>query len=234
MTSNRLRVDELEFEVRESDQRKTLEIIIERDGSLAIACPTNVSQDRLHDFIHKKLVWIYTKLGEKEEQESAPTRKEYVNGEGFYYLGKHYRLKIVPNHIQTPPLRLYQGRFQLRRDAVTDAREHFISWYQSHIIPIVQKKIENYKTRVGASPTAIHVRDLGYRWGSTDQRGHIYFHWRVAMLPQQMIAYIIVHEMVHLLESKHSPTFWERIERIIPEYQERKHWLALKGGRYDM
>jgi predicted metal-dependent hydrolase len=229
-----LQVEDLQFEVRESPARETLEIMLDRDGSLVLACPARASEQDRIDFIQKKLVWVYTKLEQKEEHEPLGLPKEYVNGEGFYYLGRHYRLKIIPPVSQKPPLRLYHGRFQLRQDEHSRARENFITWYRSHLEPILQRKVAQYRHRVEAVPQAFHVRDLGYRWGSTDKRGHLYFHWRAAMLPIEMIEYIVVHEMVHLVEAKHSPAFWERVERIIPDYRDKKHWLALKGGRYDL
>ena len=234
MTPSQMRVEDLEFEVRESAQRATLAITIDRDGGLILACPPNIPEEERKAFIQEKLVWIYTKLQEKAKLATATVTKEYVNGEGFYYLGKDYRLKIVPADSQKFSLRLYRGRFQLGRDAQPEARQHFIDWYQDHIAPILQRKVEQYTERVGTTPQTIHVRDLGYRWGSTDKRGHLYFHWRVALLPVQMLEYIVVHELVHLVESKHTPAFWERVERIIPDYREKKKWLALKGGRYDL
>ena len=62
----------------------------------------------------------------------------------------------------------------------------------------------------------------------------LYFHWRVAMLPTTLIEYIVAHEMVHQLERRHSAAFWERLERIIPDYRERSRWLAEHGAEYDL
>jgi hypothetical protein len=229
-----LHVDDLTFEIRESDRRATLEIIVERDGRLALATPPDVPREDLEAFVTENLVWIYTKLEAKAQQARPHRRKTYVTGEGFPYLGRHYRLRLVEPEAQRVALRLTQGRFCLRRDAVPDARGHFIDWYTVHLRPVLDRHLAALTDRVGARPNRIHVRDLGYRWGSTDRHGHLYIHWRVAMLPQRMIRYIVAHELVHLRERAHTAEFWARLRRIIPEYEELRQWLADEGGTYDL
>lgn len=229
-----LTVDDLTFEVRESDRRETLELIVERDGSLALATPPDVPPEDLEAFVADNLVWVYTRLEEKARQAQRRGRKEYVTGEGFPYLGRHYRLRLVEPDAQQAPLRLYQGRFHLRRDAVPEARGHFIHWYTVRLRPVLDRHIAALRDRVGARPNEVHVRDLGFRWGSADRRGHLYFHWRVVMLPQEMIRYLVAHELVHLRERYHTNAFWERLARIVPDYDARRQWLADEGGAYDL
>lgn len=225
---------DLTFELRESAQRRTLEIIVERDGDLVLATPPGVPAETLEQFIHENLVWVFTKLAEKEAQARPKSRREFVSGEGFYYLGRSYRLKVVDGMDGQSPLRLYRSRFELRRHAVPQAREHFIQWYAIHLRPVLDQHIAELVRRVGAEPLEIHIRDLGYRWGSRGRRRHVYFHWRVAMLPRRMIEYVVAHELIHLLERSHSPSFWERLERVIPDCVDHQHWLRQYGGMYDL
>ena len=145
-----------------------------------------------------------------------------------------YNLKLVEREAQRAPLRLYQGRFCLRRDARPYAREHFIRWYTLHLRPLLDRLLPQFVDRVGAAPREVHIQDLGYRWGSRGKRGHVYFHWRVAMLPYGMITYVVAHELVHLVERDHSDAFWTRLGRLIPDYEERRRWLRDEGGRYDL
>jgi hypothetical protein len=229
-----LQFDDLTFEIRESDRRATIEIIVERDGSLALATPPDVPREALEAFVADHLVWVYTKLEAKAQQARPHRRKAYVTGEGFPYLGRHYRLRRVEPDAQRVPLRLTQGRFCLRRDAVPAARDHFITWYTVHLRPVLDRHLAALTDRVGAKPRKVHVRDLGYRWGSTDRHGHIYVHWRVAMLPQRMIRYVVAHELVHLRERAHTGAFWARLARVEPEYADLRQWLADEGGAYDL
>ena len=161
-------------------------------------------------------------------------RKEYVSGEGFFYLGRSYRLRIVAGQAGSPPLQLHRGWFELQQDLVSEARGHFIRWYTSRLRPVLQRTVARFTGRVDEGPVNLHVQDMGYRWDSTDRRGHLYFHWRVAMLPFPMIEYVAAHELTHLTEREHAERFWQRLERLVPDYQERRRWLELEGARYDL
>ena len=225
--------DDLTFHIRESERRETLEITVERDGGLTLATPLDVPRGDLEAFVQEHLVWVYTKLEEKAAQ-ARRQPKEYVQGEGFYYLGRSYRLRLVAPETQRVPLRLFQSRFELRRDEVLHGREHFIRWYTLHLRPRLDRMVPSLAERVGAAPRGVTIQDLGYRWGSRGKGQQLYFHWRLAMLPREMIEYVVAHELVHLEERSHSAAFWERLARLLPDYEERRRWLREEGARYDL
>ena len=102
-----------------------------------------------------------------------------------------------------------------------------------HLRSILDSQITTFVNRVGASPRSVQVRELGYRWGSCGHKGNLYFHWRVAMLPRMMIEYVVVHELMHLIEPHHTNAFWDRVERILSDWCDRKQWLAQNGASYD-
>lgn len=224
-----LAVDDLTFEVRESSRRKTLEIIVDRDGQLIIAAPTGTDTQHLRDFVLEKRLWIYQKLTEKAERRRQLPRKEYINGEGFLYLGRSYRLKRVANHGQKAPLKLIAGYFQLREDALPNARAHFIRWYSARANDWFTARVKEQTRRMGVKPTGVKVQDLGYRWGSCGKGDQLYFHWKTILLPRHIAEYVVVHELVHLHEPHHTPAFWRRLERAMPDYEQRKDWLAQNG-----
>jgi predicted metal-dependent hydrolase len=224
-----LAVDDLTFEVRESRRRKTLQITVDRDGELVIAAPADTDEQVLHDFVIEKRTWIYRKLAEKAERRRRLPGKEYVNGEGFLYLGRSYRLKRVPNDAQDVSLKLVAGRFQLREDALNDAREHFVRWYTDRATDWLTAKVKEHAQRMGVEPAGLKVQDLGYRWGSCGKDSRVYFHWKAILLPRHIAEYVVVHELVHLREPHHTPTFWRCLERAMPDYEQRKSWLARHG-----
>ncbi|MFU8807002.1 MAG: YgjP-like metallopeptidase domain-containing protein, partial [Bradymonadaceae bacterium] len=118
----KLTVDDLEFELRRSGSRKTLEITIDRGGALLLSAPPGVETSVLEDFVREKRFWIYTKLAEKDALSHPVVSKEFVTGEGFMYLGRNYRLLLVDE--QDRALKLEAGRFKLRRNQVGLARIH--------------------------------------------------------------------------------------------------------------
>ncbi|KXS38100.1 MAG: hypothetical protein AWU55_1759 [Halomonadaceae bacterium T82-2] len=224
-----LDVDDLTLEVRESSRRKTLEITVDRDGELVIAAPTGTDEQLLRNFVLEKRLWIYQKLAQKAERRRQLPRKEYVNGEGFLYLGRSYRLKRVAPDIQGVPLKLAAGRFQLREDALPDAREHFVHWYSARAGDWLAAKVREHARRMGLEAAGVKVQDLGYRWGSCGKANRVYFHWKTILLPRHIAEYVVVHELVHLYEPHHTPAFWRRLERAMPDYEQRKAWLARHG-----
>ena len=223
----RLQVDDLQFLVRHSARRRTMQITVERDGELVLSAPPKVDEAALRAFVLEKRFWIYTKLAEKDRLQRRVPRKEFVGGEGFLYLGRSHRLKLVDE--QDVPLKLAAGRFCLRRDALPAAREHFIRWYSERAKAWLSSRVAEVQSRMEVSPAGVKVQDLGYRWGSCGKGDWLYFHWKTILLPPRIAEYVVVHELAHLHQPHHTPDFWQRVERALPDFERRKIWLAEHG-----
>jgi len=219
---------DLEFEVRRSSRRRSLEIIVDRDGSLLLVAPTSAKRPELEQFVQRKRFWIYTKLAEKDALPPAPARKQYVSGEGFPYLGRKYRLQLVSQ--LDAPVKLEAGRFKMRRSEAVRGRELLVRWYAEHAQPWISQRVERYAGRLGVKAERVTVQELGYRWGSCGKGGRLYFHWKSILLPPRIVEYVVVHELTHLLEPHHTPSFWQRVERSMPDFELRKQWLAEHGA----
>ncbi|MBU1358585.1 MAG: M48 family metallopeptidase [Gammaproteobacteria bacterium] len=220
-------VDDLQLTLRQSARRTTLQITVEREGELVLSAPPGVDAERLRAFVQQKRLWIYTKLAEKDRLQRPVPRKEFVDGEGFLYLGRSHRLKRVER--QDVPLKLAAGRFCLRRDALPSAREHFVRWYTERAKAWLSRRVAEWSGRMDVAPAGVKVQDLGYRWGSCGKGEWLYFHWKSILLPPRMADYVVVHEIAHLHEPHHTPAFWLRVERAMPDYALRKAWLAERG-----
>lgn len=222
-----IQVDDLQFAIRRSSKRRTMQITVERTGQLVLTAPPEVGLDQLRNFIDEKRFWVYTKLAEKERLQRKVPQKEFVAGEGFLYLGRTHRLKIVDD--QNVTLKLVNGRFVLRNDAQHVAREHFIRWYSERARIWLLNRLSDYQTRMEVAPAGVKVQDLGYRWGSCGKGNWLYFHWKTILLPARIAEYVLVHEIAHLHEPHHTPAFWLRVERAMPDYAQRRAWLAEHG-----
>lgn len=222
-----LQVDDLHFVLRPSTRRRTMQITVERDGKLVLSAPHELDEAALRAFVLEKRFWIYTKLAEKERLQRRVPRKEFVGGEGFLYLGRSHRLKLVDE--QDVPLKLAAGRFCLCRDALPAAREHFVRWYSDRAKVWLSSRVAEYQSRMEVSPAGVKVQDLGYRWGSCGKGDWLYFHWKTILLPARIAEYVVLHEIAHLHEPHHTPAFWLRVERAMPDYAQRKAWLAERG-----
>lgn len=225
--SEHLQVDDLRIMVCRSARRRTMQVTVERGGELILSAPLAVDTDRLRAFVLEKRFWIYTKLAGKDRLQRQVPRKQFVGGEGFLYLGRSHRLELVEE--QDVPLKLTGGRFCLRRDALPTAREHFIRWYSKCAKAWLSSRVADYQSRMEVTPAGVKVQDLGYRWGSCGKGDWLYFHWKAILLPARIAEYVVVHEIAHLHERHHTPAFWLRVERAMPDYAQRKAWLAEHG-----
>lgn len=226
---NTLTIDNLQFETRWSQRRRTVEITVDRGGELIVHAPAGLGRAVIETFVRKKRLWISAKLAAKEHLHHN-SMKEFKSGEGFEYLGRSYRLLLVAE--QDAPLKLERGRFRLLRSETDRGREHFARWYTDHAHPWLYHRVEAFANRIGFEPRAVQVRDLGFRWGSYGRNGTLYFHWAVITMPPRIIDYIVVHELVHTLEPYHARNFWKRVERVIPDFEVRKGWLKHNGAYF--
>ena len=124
---NMLAVDDLCFEVRRSAVRRTLEITVDRSGDLILSAPAEASEAILRDFVQRKRMWIYQQLARQETLTREVPNKIFVDGEGFLYLGRNFRLRLVDESIA--PVKLVGGRFVMPRTLASEGREHMIRWY---------------------------------------------------------------------------------------------------------
>lgn len=222
-----LKVNDLCFEVRRSQQRRALEITVDRGGELILSAPPDVADVILRDFVQRKRMWVYKQLARKEALSRTTQHKVFVEGEDFTYLGRTYRLRLVDEC--DVAVKLQGGRFVMPKALASTGREHLIRWYCERARPWLWAKVQDYASRMEVTPAGIRVQDLGYRWGSCGKGALLYFHWKTILLPARIAEYVVVHEMAHLLEQHHTPEFWRRVERAMPDYERRKVWLAVRG-----
>ncbi len=222
-----LTVGDLSFEVRRSARRSSVQITVDRGGELLLSAPETCPTSTLERFVREKRFWVYTKLAQKDALGPPSSSKEFVSGEGFHYLGRSHRLLLVDE--QDVAVKLEQGRFKMRRDVAREGSRHMVDWYKARARPWLAARVERFHGRVGVEPVGITVQDLGYRWGSCGKGGRLFFHWRAILLPPRVVEYVVVHELVHLVEPHHTVEFWRRVERVMPDFEVRRRWLAERG-----
>lgn len=225
-----------EYEVVRS-KRATADIVLERDGRIVVRAPESAADEQIEQIVDAKLYWIYRNLAEWRDLNSTRILREYKSGEGFLYLGRLYRLKLVAE--QAEPLLLKSGRFTLRRDLVESgevelAKRAFREYYAARGYERISKRVEYFAPKVDVKPRGIEVKELGHRWASCSPLGTLSVHWKCMMAPQTMIDYIIVHELCHFHHLDHTAAFWNEVDKVMPNYRERKEWLKVNGAGLDV
>jgi predicted metal-dependent hydrolase len=223
-------IGDLTFAVRQSERRRTVGITVDRDGSLLLHAPAGISEDALAAWAWSKRGWVFRKLAEKHLLLPASPSKEFVTGEGFDYLGRHYRLQLTDD----PPgtgVKLERGRLRMPRTqtGAGDGAEAVMRWYRQRGAIWLPRRIRPWAERMGLRPGDLDIRDLGYRWGSLGKADRLNIHWAAMQLPVSLLDYVIVHELAHIEQPRHTPAFWATVERALPDYDRRRTRLATTG-----
>lgn len=93
----------------------------------------------------------------------------------------------------------------------------------------IEERTAYFAGKMGVSYGRISIRAAKTRWGSCSYEGNLNFHWKLILMPPEVLDYVVVHELAHRKEMNHSKAFWAEVERILPDYQERRKWLKLYG-----
>lgn len=93
----------------------------------------------------------------------------------------------------------------------------------------IGERCDHFSELTGHRPTAVKISSARGRWGSCGIKGTINFTWRLALAPLPVIDYVVVHELIHLVERNHSARFWRRVAQVIPDHQTHRRWLRQNG-----
>ena len=230
-------VRDIKYQLLPGAERQTTDIVIERDGLISVRPPLRMTPEQVDETVLSKRMWIYRNLAEWHDLNAIGVVREWVNGESFLYLGSGYRLLLVND--QDEPLKLKEGRFRLLRSVIDSggkpaAHRAFEAFYGAKGLGRLTKRMTYFAGKVGVSPGAIVIKDIGYRWASCLKNSDLHFHWKCLMAPPTIIDYIVVHELCHLHHRDHSDTFWNEVDKVLPDYRDRKEWLRVRGAELDL
>ncbi len=190
-------------------KRKSIAIQVKFNGAVIVRAPLKISKLEIEQFIYKHKEWIQERV--------SLTNTAAVNSRHYYYLGKPYTLRPDESIAGIT----FEGNF-----LVTNFNaEQIIAWYYGQARILVQPFIAEYMQIFHLTPSAIKINAARKRWGSCSVQGNISFSYRIAMLPESVIQYIVAHELAHLKHHNHSPAFWKLVEQLYPEYKAAHQWL---------
>lgn len=219
-------------------KRKTIGIIIDRNGEVKIHAPYRASNSQICEVVRKKADWIERKVIEIKARNSKLICRQFVGGEKILYLGKEYILQIVEKDSGRSDVIIHEGTVTVyispglsdesRKETIKEA---LIKWYKRHFSEIVKERLENYSLQLKAAPIKVVIKNQKTMWGSCSQKGNINLNWRLVMAPVEIIDYVIVHELCHLKVMNHSKEFWNLVASTLPNFHESKNWLKINGNR---
>jgi len=220
-----------------SSRQKTIELVIGLDSGFTVKAPDSMSKEEVATNLKRKKKWIVINLDKMNEVIRNETRKEFVSGEKFLYMGKHYRMKVITVDEEIVPfLTFTHSKFIAHVSANVPEFDYpriiqplFIEFYHEKAEKIIRQRSRKYLLYFEAKPSLLKVQSLKNKWGSCSKTNQLRFNWRVVMAKMSIIDYIIVHELCHIKFKDHSKAFWSEVQKILPDYEERKEWLRIHG-----
>ncbi|WP_163100229.1 M48 family metallopeptidase [Peribacillus alkalitolerans] len=214
--------------------RTSFGIQIDGYGNVQVLAPKGTSNEHVLRLLESNWDLILQKANEMKDRLQGPMKKVYEHGESFLYLGKtfpiqiHHDPNITQDHIvfEEDKLHIY---VKLHEDEkIKQALKRF---YYKQCKSLVEKSISSYQSHFKTKPRAITISDSKATWGTCDSRLQLTFNWKLAMAPQKVIDYVVVHEMCHMHHLNHDRSFWRLVGKIMPDYKEQERWLELSSWR---
>ena len=214
-------MDTIRIEKVIRSHRRTIALEVTHDATLIVRAPIRVPSGFIEEMIEEKRSWILRKMAEMR-QRPATHIHEYVDGEQFLFLGNPYPLRFMDNDDGTIER---TDMLYVSRNLAPDLRSCLKRWYMHEAGAILRERCAWFSMITGHTPVSIRISDAKQRWGSCTHRGGLSFSWRLVQAPPGIIDYVVVHELVHLVQHDHSRKFWAKVREIMPDYEARRKWL---------
>lgn len=221
----------------EKRKRKTISIQIDTNGDVKVVAPINVNEQYISDIVLKKGKWILETREKVIKKMNEKVIREIKDGSTFLFLGKEYPLQLIYDyslkHMKVS-FNESEGKFVIK--ANTEDKEkikkELEKWYSSKTMEIVLKKIKKHENKFKDKVTEVKVKEQKRRWASCTYKNAILFNWRCSMAREDVVEYIVVHEMCHFDYKNHSKDFWNRVAEIMPDYREKHEYLRKNGMNF--
>ena len=197
-------------------------------GRVRVAAPLSTSDESIRLFVISKMLWI-----KKQEKfflsQPRQTARKYVSGETHYIFGKAYRLRVINSDVGTKLViskKSYIDLYVKSNTTVQQKAKIFENYYRSELRKLIFKIVSKWEKKVGVKTHELKIRKMKTRWGtcnSEDKR--IWLNLELAKKPFHCIDYVLVHELIHLKEKKHSKEFLHLLQNAYPNWQEHKDEL---------
>jgi predicted metal-dependent hydrolase len=197
--------------------RKTVALYV-RDGGVEVRAPLRMTGAEIDRFVESKREWILRQLDKQADLAERKAAFSLDYGSLLPYRGKEYSIRgqdkrrvrfddafIIPADL--PPEQIKHACVQIYRLL---ARRDLI------------EKVIEYAAKMGVNPSNVRINDARTRWGSCSSKHSLNFSWRIVMADDDVIDYLVVHELAHIKELNHSARFWATVGGILPDYKERQ------------
>ena len=225
--ASRIKLGDLVVDVVLKDIKNVHLSVYPPNGKVRISAPKRMSLDTIRLFAISRLAWIRQQQKKLREQERESPR-EYVERESHYVWGKRYLL-AVDERDGAPSIELTHRRMILRvRPGTTEQKREAIvdDWYRDQIKHAARPLLDKWQSRIGVEAERFFVQRMKTKWGSCNHRSRaIRLNSELAKKPPECLEYIVVHELIHLLEPTHNSRFVALMDRFMPKWNFHRDML---------
>jgi len=222
-----LRINNIEIEVQKKKIKNLHLVVLPPFGRVRVSAPQDMNEDTIRMFVITQISWI-RKQQEKFKNQPRQSEREYVSGESVYLWGKRYRLEVVySNQCNDVQVKGERVILQVREASTTNQRANILNaWYREHIKKEIPPLLEKWQTMIGVEISDWGVKNMKTRWGSCNAKvKRIWLNLQLAKKYPQCLEYVVVHELVHLLEKKHNKVFVAYMDQFLSDWRTTKDEL---------
>lgn len=211
-------------------ERRTLAISVHPDLRVTVIAPEGAAPEAIAARVQKRAKWILRQQREFELYLPHTPPRQYLSGETHLYLGRQIRLKVLRD-AAADQVKLERGYLMVHTGDPNDiARVKALvdGWYLRQALRVLAERLREILPRFESYELPafdLRIRDLQARWGSCTEAGTITLNVKLMQAAKSSIDYVIVHELCHLLEHNHSKRFYHLLDRVMPDWRERRHKL---------
>jgi hypothetical protein len=209
-----------------SSRAKHVRLEVRIKTGLTVVIPSSYRIEELFDLLRKKSRWILGKLAEYGKGQLFAAEKKLKNGDSIPYLGRH--LKVVERHnpSKAVSVRLEKNQLLINLGSRNGHLNLIVEWwYRQQAEKFIKNRADELCSLVGVTYDRLSIRRAKTRWGSCSRKGNLSFNWKLMMVPEPVIDYVIVHELAHLKEMNHSKNFWKLVDKHCPQWRKYRRWL---------
>jgi len=197
-------------------------------GKVRVSAPIGMGDDAIHTFLATRISWIKKQQAKFKGQERQ-TPREYVSGESHYFLGTRYRLEVVFTN-EKPSVVIKNKKkvvLSVKPKSKLLKREQVVQdWYRNELKNILTLLLGKWQKKIGVKTNYWGIRRMKTRWGTCDEKTkRLWFNLELIKKPESCIQYVVVHELIHLIERKHNDKFVGLIDKYLPKWRSEKEDL---------
>ncbi len=231
----------IRYQLVVSTRAKRINLTI-RQAEVIVSVPKGTKLEAVEQLLVAKSAWILKHLANYQEYLN---QQKHANPPGhpvkLLYLGQSYPLSLVTAQSSQLKVELYPTGFLVTLPEGLPAEDQraklqvaLVYWYKQQAKIILTAKLEQFATKMQVKYNMLRIKEQSTRWGSCSSKHNINLNWRLIMAPDEVINYLIVHELAHLTFMNHAPEFWQLVAYYLPEYEYWKKWLKVHGRELNL